>query len=132
MSFILSIFCFSLKGFIPRHECLKKISESTLTLHVGENIDYPTISFKVWDYLSMRKKIVYLGRMDSFTARFLKENDLGFTIPVNEHELGVKKFISLIDRWASNQINLEVDPKQLSNYTWDNLTPKLIDIFNKF
>jgi len=123
---------FSLNGFIPRHECLKKISESTLTLHIGENFNYPTISFKVWDYLSMRKKIVYLGREDSFTARFLKENDLGFTIPVNEHELGVKKFISLIDRLTSNQINLEVDPKQLSNYTWDKLTPKLIGIFNKF
>ncbi len=123
---------FSLNGFILRDECLKKISESTLTLHVGENIDYPTISFKVWDYLSMRKKIVYLGRVDSFTARFLKENDLGFTIPVNNHEAGVKKFIYLIDRLVSNQINLEIDPKQLSNYTWDNLTPKLIDIFNKF
>jgi len=123
---------FSLNGFIPRHECLKKISESTLTLHIGENFDYPTISFKVWDYLSMRKKIVYLGREDSFTARFLKEHDFGFTIPVNEHDLGVKKFISLIDKLTSNQINLEVDPKQLSNYTWDNLTPKLKAIFNKF
>jgi len=123
---------FSLNGFIPRDECLKKISESTLTLHIGENFDYPTISFKVWDYLSMRKKIVYLGRVDSFTARFLKEFNLGFTIPVNNHETGVKKFISLIDRLVSNQINLEIDPKQLSNYTWDNLTPKLIDIFNKF
>ena len=80
----------------------------------------------------MRKKIIYLGREDSFTARFLKGNNLGFTIPVNDHELGVKKFISLIERLASNQINLEIDPKQLSNYTWDNLTPKLIDIFNKF
>ncbi len=123
---------FSLNGFIPRDECLKKISESTLTLHIGENFDYPTISFKVWDYLSMRKKIVYLGRVDSFTARFLKEYNLGFTISVNDHEAGVMKFISLIDRLASNQINLEIDPKQLSNYTWDNLTPKLIDIFNKF
>lgn len=123
---------FSLNGFISRNECLKKISESTLTLHIGENFNYPTISFKVWDYLSMRKKIVYLGRENSFTARFLKENDLGFTIPVNEHDLGVKKFISLIDRLISNQINLEVDSKQLSNYTWDNLTPKLIGIFNKF
>ncbi|MHA1479243.1 MAG: glycosyltransferase [Promethearchaeota archaeon] len=123
---------FSLKGFIPRDECLKKISESTLTLHVGENFDYPTISFKVWDYLSMRKKIVYIGRVDSFTARFLEEFNLGFTIPVNNHEAGVKKFISLIDRLVANQINLEIDPKQLSNYTWDNLTPKLIDIFNKF
>ena len=123
---------FSLNGFIPRDECLKKISESTLTLHIGENIDYPTISFKVWDYLSMRKKIVYLGRVDSFTARFLNEFNLGFTIPVNDHEAGVKKFISLIDRLASSQINLEIDPKQLSNYTWDNITPKLIDIFNKF
>ena len=123
---------FSLNGFISRNECLKKISESTLTLHIGENFNYPTISFKVWDYLSMRKKIVYLGRENSFTARFLKENDLGFTIPINEHDLGVKKFISLIEKLTSNQINLEVKPKQLSNYTWDNLTPKLIGIFNKF
>ena len=123
---------FSLNGFIPRNECLKKISESTLTLHIGENFNYPTISFKVWDYLSMRKKIVYLGREDSYTARFLKDNNLGFTIPVNDHKAGVKEFISLIDRLVSNQINLEIDPKQLSNYTWDNLTPKLIDIFDKF
>jgi len=123
---------FSLKGFIPRDECLKKISESTLTLHVGENINYPTISFKVWDYLSMRKKIVYLGREDSYTARFLKNNDLGFTIPVNNHDFGVKKFISLIDRLKSNQIKLEVESKQLLTYTWDELTQKLIDIFEKY
>ena len=123
---------FSLNGFIPRPECLKKISESTLTLHIGENFDYPTISFKVWAYLSMRKKIVYLGREDSYTAKFLKDNDLGFTIPVNNHDLGVKKFISLIDRLKSNQINLEVDPKHLLNYTWGDLTQKLIDIFEKF
>ncbi len=123
---------FSLNGFIPRDDCLKKISESTLTLHVGENFDYPTISFKVWDYLSMRKKIVYLGREDSYTARFLKDNNLGFTIPVNNLELGAKKFISLIDRLKSNQINLEVEPKQLLTYTWDELTQKLIDIFEKF
>jgi len=123
---------FSLNGFIPRPECLKKISESTLTLHIGENFNYPTISFKVWDYLSMGKKIIYLGREDSFTARFLKENDLGFTIPVNKHDLGVKKFISLIDRIKSNQIDLEVKPKQLLYYTWGELTQKLIDIFEKF
>ena len=123
---------FSLNGFIPRNDCLKKISKSTLTLHIGENFNYPTISFKVWDYLSMRKKIIYLGREDSFTARFLKENELGFTIPVNEHDLGVKKFISLIEKLTSNQIDLEVKPKQLSNYTWDKLTPKLISIFEKF
>jgi glycosyltransferase involved in cell wall biosynthesis len=122
---------FSLHGFISRDECLKKISESTLTLHVGENFDYPTISFKVWDYLSMRKKIVYLGRVESFTARFLKDNNLGFTIPVNNHDLGVKKFISLIDRLKSNQIKLEVEPKQLLAYTWGELTQKLIDIFEK-
>jgi len=123
---------FSLNEFIPRLECLKKISESTLTLHVGENFDYPTISFKVWDYLSMKKKIVYLGREDSYTARFLKDNKLGFTIPVNNHDLGVEKFISLIDRLKSNQIKLEVESKQLLTYTWDELTQKLIDIFEKF
>ena len=123
---------FSLNGFISRDECLNKLSESTLTLHIGENFNYPTISFKVWDYLSMRKKIVYLGREDSYTARFLKDNNLGFTIPVNNHDLGVKKFISLIDRLKSNQINLEVEPKQLFHYTWGELTQKLINIFEKF
>jgi hypothetical protein len=79
----------------------------------------------------MRKKIVYLGRVESFTARFLKDNNLGFTIPVNNHDLGVKKFISLIDRLKSNQIKLEVEPKQLLAYTWGELTQKLIDIFEK-
>lgn len=120
---------FNLNGFIPRNECLKRISESTLTLHIGENFNYPTISFKVWDYLSMGKKVVYLGRNDSYTAKFLEETDFGYTISINDHDLGVKSFISLIDRIKSKSIDLNVKPESLLNYTWDKLASKLSNIF---
>jgi len=123
---------FILHGFIPRTECLKRISESTLTLHIGENFNYPTISFKVWDYLSMGKKIVYLGRNDSYTARFLKETNFGFTIPINNQDLGVKSFISLINKIKSKTISLGVKPESLSSYTWDKLAIKLSKIFENY
>ena len=65
-----------LGGFINRSKAFKEISESDLAIHIGEKFHYPTIAFKVWDYLSCRKKILYLGREDSYTARFLKKNGL--------------------------------------------------------
>jgi len=122
---------FHLKGFVSRHECYKQIEKSTLPLHIGENLNYPTISFKVWEYLSMKKKVVYLGLENSYTAKFLKKNNLGFIIPINDINLGTKKFIQLIEDLNKNKIKTNIKLEQISNYSWDIIVDNLVKIFNK-
>lgn len=123
---------FYLKGYISRDECFRQIQKSTLPLHVGENLNFPTISFKVWEYLSMRKKTLYLGREDSYTANFLEDNNLGYVIPLNNLKLGIKKFIDLIEGITSNQIKTEIKLDQILNFTWDKMVKDLMEIFDKF
>ena len=122
---------FHLGGYISHEECYNELSSSTFPLHVGENLDYPTISFKVWEYLAMRKKIVYLGREDSFTAQFLQQHDLGFTIPINDHVAGVMRFIELIEGIKSDTLDLEVSSDQLKEFTWDRIVDKLDRVFQE-
>ena len=79
----------------------------------------------------MRKKIIYLGREDSFTAQFLKQNDLGYTIPINDHVAGVMRFIELIEGIKNDTLDLEVKVEQLEEFTWDKIVDKLDRVFKK-
>ncbi len=123
---------FDLNGFVPRDICLDQITNSSLALHVGENLNYPTLSFKVWEYLSMGKKILYLGRDDSYTADFLEKNNLGYTIPINDLKLGLKRFEEIISGLKENRIESNIYPEQLRQYTWDNRVKEIEIIFAKF
>lgn len=113
-----------LGGFISRRDLLLKVKRSTSPIHIGENLNYPTIAFKVWDYLSCGKKILYIGRKDSYTAKFLEENDFGTVIPINDLFLGVKAFSDLIDKIKLNKFNTEIDSRKLSDHHWDKRVEK--------
>jgi len=123
---------FLLEGFVPREVCLEEVYNSSLALHVGENFNYPTLSFKVWEYLSMGKKILYLGRDDSYTAEFLDKNNLGYTIPINDFESGLKNFEEIINGLKENRIESSISPEQLHQYTWDNRVKEIEKIFVEF
>lgn len=123
---------FDLRGFVPRDTCLEEVYNSSLALHVGENLNYPTLSFKVLEYLSMRKKIMYLGRDDSFTAEFLEKNKLGYTIPVENHNSGVKKFVELIEELKKHKIECNVQDEQIENLSWELLSKRIANIFKEF
>ena len=43
-------------GFVSREKAFKEVHKSDFAVHIGENLHYPTIAFKVWDYLSCGKK----------------------------------------------------------------------------
>lgn len=122
---------FNLGGFISHNECFTQIKQSTFSLHIGENFNYPTISFKVWEYLSMGKKIVYLGREDSYTAKYLKNNKFGFVIPLNNLKLGVKRFIELIEGFQTSKIDLDINPELITDLTWDKRVSELVKIFEE-
>jgi glycosyltransferase involved in cell wall biosynthesis len=123
---------FHLGGFIPRDVCLEEVYNSSLALHVGENLNYPTLSFKVLEYLSMRKKIVYIGREESYTAKFLEKFGLGITLPINDHDLGLKRFEELIEGLKMQTFRSSISLDDLSQFTWEERTNDLIKIFNYF
>ncbi|MHA1671604.1 MAG: glycosyltransferase [Promethearchaeota archaeon] len=123
---------FNLYGFVPRNICMDEVINSSLALHVGENLNYPTLSFKVWEYLSVGKKILYLGRDDSYTADFIKKNNLGYTIPINDFESGLKRFEELVSGLKENRIESNIYPEQLHQYTWDNRVKEIEKVFTKF
>ena len=123
---------FHLNGFVPRDVCLEEVYNSSLALHVGENFNYPTLSFKVLEYLSMRKKMVYIGREESYTAKFLEKYGLGITLPINDHDLGLKRFEELIEGLKKQTFQTNISSDELYQFTWDERTNDLIKIINYF
>ena len=111
--------------FLTRKQIYEEIKKSYLTIHVGEDLDYPTISFKVWDYLSCRKKILYLGREDSYTANFLMENNFGVVISINNLKKSrdtIKKIFLDIN---NNKFSNIIDKEKIMTFSWDNKVKKL-------
>ena len=122
---------FHLGGYLSREECLNEIISSTLPLHIGENYNYPTISFKVWEYLSMGKKILYFGRKDCYTAEFLEKHNLGYVIPINDTNLGAEKLVKLLKKISKGSLDLKVKKEFLKKYSWNQRVNKLVHIFRK-
>ncbi len=116
-----------LGDLIPRSEALNEIIKSDLAIHIGENLNYPTIAFKVWDYLSCRKKILYLGREDSYTANFLKKNEFGIVIPINNLPKGKKILKRLLNEIKNNKFDNIIKEKKLAKFSWDNRAKKFIN-----
>ncbi len=120
-----------LGSYIPIFQVYQEIKNSDLAIHIGENMDYPTISFKVWDYLSCNKKILYLGREDSFTSQFLKENDLGIIIPLNNLERGKVILKELLTDISKNSFNNEIGKEKILEFTWEKRGEILLNIIKK-
>ena len=118
---------------IPRAKAIQEIYRSDLAIHIGENLNYPTIAFKVWDYLSCKKKILYLGREDSYTAQFLKKNEFGITIPLENLNKGKIILKNLLNDIINNNINTNIEDNLINKFTWDNRANKfIIKVVNKF
>ena len=117
-----------LGSYLSREDLLKEIYNCTIAIHIGENLNYPTIAFKVWDYLSCRKKILYIGLDDSFTAEFLKKNQLGIIIPINNLDIGKKILKDLILRIFDHNIDLNINNKKLEKFTW---SQRAYDLYQK-
>ena len=116
-----------LGSFIQRSDAIKEISKCNLAIHIGENLDYPTIAFKVWDYLSCRKKILYLGLENSYTSRFLKENEFGITIPIDNLNEGKNRLKNLLnDLICNTSKKYNIEQKLLEKFTWDYKTKEFI------
>ena len=121
-----------LGDFIPRSRALIEISKSNMAIHVGEQINYPTIAFKVWDYLGCKKKILYLGSENSYTAEFLKKNNFGIVIPINNLNKGKNLLKKLINDIKDNKFTGIIDEKQLLKYTWDYRATKFEQAITKY
>ena len=115
-----------LGNYIQRTRALEEVFNCDLAIHVGENLNYPTIAFKVWDYLSCKKKILYLGREDSYTANFLVKNELGITIPLNNLKRGREKLKNLIINLRDKKFKNTVEEPKIKEYSWDNRTEYFI------
>ena len=111
--------------YLTRSQIFEEIKGCTLTVHIGENLDYPTIGFKVWDYLSCRKKILYYGREDSYTANFIQKNDFGIIIPINDLKKGREFLKNLLLEIKSNKFINIIEKEKIENFTWDKKIEKL-------
>ncbi len=114
-----------LGNFISRKKAFEEIFKSDLAIHIGESFDYPTIAFKVWDYLSCGKKIIYFGLNDSFTAEFIKKYNLGQIIPINDLKKAKLSFKEIIIDFLNNPSEYKIKDNQLSEFLWD----KRVEIF---
>lgn len=121
-----------LKGHVPRSKIFKEIKKSTLAIHVGENLNYPTIAFKVWDYLTCNKKILYLGLKNSYTADFLGENDFGIVLPLDDLNRATNILKNLILDLKQGKFQANIDINKLKMYSWDYQVNKLNYFIKKY
>ena len=106
-------------SFILRTEAFKKVFNSDLAVHIGGNIPYPTLAFKVWDYLSCGKKILFFGLKESYTAEFLKKNQLGFIIPIEDSNEGKETLKKILTDLKNDKIKTTIELDKLNEFSWD-------------
>ena len=122
---------FYLGDFLSRSQFLEEIMKSDLALHIGENIDYPTIAFKVWEYLSCRKKILFLSLERSYRSDFIKKHNLGIVIPIDNLTQGKKILKDLLLDVKNKRFNTSIENHILEKFTWENRVEKFVkDIIN--
>ena len=119
-----------LGGFITRSDVFNELYKCDLPIHIGENLNYPTLAFKVFDYLSIGKKMLYLGREDSYTAKYLKENNFGITIPINNFKEGKKKFKNLLNDIKNQVFEYSVKREEILKLSWDNRARDLMEVIS--
>ncbi|MEE9378909.1 MAG: glycosyltransferase [Candidatus Lokiarchaeia archaeon] len=112
---------------LPRFQIFKEISQAHFTVHIGENLYYPTIAFKIWDYLSCRKKILYLGRKESLTAKFLEKNNFGFTLPIDNLKNAKQLLADVIENIRNQNQDITIPKENLKEFTWDHRANKFIE-----
>ena len=117
---------FYLGGFLSRSHFIEEIMKSDIALHIGENLDYPTIAFKVWEYLSCRKKILFLGLERSYRSDFIRNNNLGVVIPIDNLEKAKELLKDLFINIKNKKIDLTFDENILKKFSWDNRAEKFI------
>ncbi|MFX0139058.1 MAG: glycosyltransferase [Candidatus Hodarchaeota archaeon] len=118
---------FYLGDFLPRSEIIEEIKKCDLALHIGENLDYPTIAFKVWEYFSCRKKILFFNLEHSYRSSFIRENNLGVVIPINNLKKGKKILEELLLDIKNNRFNTLIDDSLLQKFTWENRVESFIN-----
>jgi len=114
-----------LGGCKPREIILNELCNSSIAVHVGEYLDYPTLAFKIWDYLSCNKKILYLGLNNSYTAKFLKKNDFGIILPLTNLKKASKILKNIINELKEGKFQGTIQNDKLKEATWDSRVKKL-------
>ncbi|MFX1498779.1 MAG: hypothetical protein ACFFBH_14745 [Promethearchaeota archaeon] len=122
---------FYLGDFLPRDSALEEIKNCDLALHIGENLDYPTTAFKVWEYLSCRKKILFLNPENTFRSNFIENNQLGFIIPINDLEKAKSKLKMLLSDLKNGAIDSYVEESKLSEFSWENRAQRFLNTIMK-
>ncbi len=118
---------------LPKSQILQEISQSHIAIHIGENLNYPTIAFKVWDYLSCRKRILYLGKKESLTSKFIESNKFGFTLPINNLKKAKQILENIIEDIRNRNFDIIIPKENLKAFTWDQRTNKFIEkIVNQY
>jgi glycosyltransferase involved in cell wall biosynthesis len=118
---------FYLGDFLSRSEIIEEIKRCDLALHIGENLDYPTIAFKVWEYLSCRKKILFLNIEHSYRSNFIRNNELGFILPIDDLNKAKRIFRNLIFDLKNKEIETSIDKNKLKEFSWEKRAQKLIN-----
>nr|MDO8116964.1 glycosyltransferase [Candidatus Sigynarchaeota archaeon] len=108
------------KGFIPHKECISKMKGSTFNLDLGEqDFDYPTVPFHFWEYIGTGKRILHLGYSDHYKARFVRDQDLGIVLPIENPEMIKDILVNLIKDFKSRKLQAANLPRVIGKHSWD-------------
>ena len=108
---------------INNKQLLKKIVEEyshVLYMRAGFKSDEHIFSTKFYDYLLMKKPIVYIGK-EGDVSNFIRTEKVGLVL--KDYQNNIDNFID-----DSHDLKAELEKKDFSSYSIDNTISKLINI----
>ena len=124
----------SVQGHISHNNCIKVQNEATLLVDISEkSIDYPSFPYHLWEYFGSGKKILFLGKSKSFKAKFIKNHNLGYILPLDEPKNMEKTFLSIIQDYFNNKLEIynNFEEKFIKGNSWEDRVKKIEEIFYK-
>ena len=124
----------SIQGHISHKNCIRVQNEATLLVDISEkSINYPSFPYHLWEYFGSGKKVLFLGKSKSFKAKFIRNHNLGYILPLNEPKNMEKTFLSIIQDYFNNKLEIynNYEEKFIKGNNWEDRVKRIEEIFYK-
>ena len=119
-----------IKNFIPHKEAIQKMAEADLLiLAIGKGKQSKNvISTKIFEYMMTGKPVLAFGDRDGSANKILRETNTGRMFSYDEYQ-EVKDFlVTIFKNWENNTSFLSPNQNKIQQYSFENLTQKLINV----
>ena len=123
----------SIVNYLPFNEAIDICRAASLLLFIVHETSYATdyMPIKLFDYLSLRKPILVIGRKNSKIEQVVKQTQSGKLFE-RQNLAGIRKFLlDIYNQWKDDKFILLQDNSELRYYQTKNNVKKLVSLFEE-